>query len=146
MRLKCNKWLLYWPTSGLDPARWARFRETAIIMNELTPFVYQKGPKLGSSATFHYLPFAFYLIKSLYINDCLKVTDQVQISIINDPKCYNNVILYNPCLQKCCLCVHLLNMEVRALCRVQGSTDNTCSRVGVLLKGTLAKKSCLLRC
>ncbi len=69
-------------------------------MNELTPFIYQKGPKPGSSATIHYLLFAFYLIKSLYIDDCLKVTDQVQISIINDPKCYNNVILYNPLFAK----------------------------------------------
>lgn len=51
MLLKCNKWLLYWLTSGLVPAWWARFGETAIIMNELTQFINQKkrGPTMWFS-------------------------------------------------------------------------------------------------
>lgn len=45
MLLKCNKWLLYWLTSGLVPAWKVRFGEIAIMMNELTQFINQKEKK-----------------------------------------------------------------------------------------------------
>lgn len=79
------------------------------------------------SKAIHYFPFAFYLIESLGIDDCLKFTVQVPVFITNNPKCNNIVILYNTCGEVLFLLCALLYREVRALCRVQGSTGSRAS-------------------
>lgn len=131
--LKCNKWLLYWLTSGWDPAWWARFGETAIIiiimiiMNNLTQFINQKGPRPCGSATTQ-LGLSLFSICLLFTQVslywwCLKVPDQVLISITNDPSCKNKNCTI-PVWKAPFSCASL-HREVRGLCRVQGSTGTS---------------------
>ena len=127
MLLKCNKWLLYWLTSGSVPAPWTRFGEIA-IMNELTQFINQKNRTTGcgSVTVSLFIMFNLPLFNQVLLVDvdCIKIADHVPVFITSHIKCYNIVILYNPCWES--LFLHApLYREVRAPCRVQGSTGTS---------------------